>query len=143
MEKHKGAFCKLIFALLLVFARARTCSFFTSEATSRHYSLRVLCLPETKTSSDVIWRHVSNNIMNTGDSKVSWSVTWSDFMFTANYVLFPFWSASDWQNLVYIPHDFRSDVALSDQFRKSREVRHFTPAIFFPSDQFPMRRVEQ
>ena len=46
--------------------------------------------PETITSSDVIWRHVCFNIMNSDDSQVTWLVTWLDVILGANPVLLPF-----------------------------------------------------
>ena len=46
--------------------------------------------PEIITSSDVRWRHVYINIMNTDDSQVTWLVTWLDVILGANPVLFLF-----------------------------------------------------
>ena len=52
--------------------------------------------PEMITSSDVIWRHVCFNNMNTNDSKAKWLVTWLDVILGANPVLSSFWLAPDW-----------------------------------------------
>ena len=55
--------------------------------------------PEIITSSDVIWRHVCINIMNTDDSQVTWLGHVTDVNLGANPVLFLFSLAPESTNI--------------------------------------------
>ena len=104
---------------------------------SHHYSLTYLTgtltssnrtkesIPEIKTSSDVVWRHVCFNIMNTDDSQV----TWLDVIIAANPVLFSFWLAPEWMN--FSIHSGRNVLARAYPAQiRCQQLREFTPTIF-------------